>query len=91
MANESSHQNRAALLPFCDLKILVYLHEDGLCLATVFSSSFFTMGGEEDLIGWDACISHALLSSQHPDNDIRHAVLRLWTKKEMLLCVCTYY
>lgn len=74
---------------------MMYLHEDGLRLSAMFPSSLFTMGRKENLIGRDASISHPFLSSQHPDDDVRHAVLRLQGKESISLssgetkhCVC---
>lgn len=35
------------------------------------------MGGEEDLVRGDAAVGDPLLPPQHPDDDVRHAVLGL--------------
>lgn len=59
--------------------LALYLHKDGLGLSAVFATTLFTEVGVQDLIGWNSGISYPLLPSQHPDNHIWHAVLRLMT------------
>jgi hypothetical protein len=54
-----------------------YLQKDGLGFPTVFSRGVPTAGGVQDLVGRDSCISQSFLSTDHPDDDVRHAVLRL--------------
>ena len=56
---------------------VLYLHEDGLDFSTVFATGLFTEVGVEDLVGWDPGKGHTPLFSQHPDDHIWHAALRL--------------
>lgn len=55
----------------------LYLHEYGLGPSTVFATGLFAEVRVQDLVCWNSGISYPLLSSQHPDDHIRHAVLRL--------------
>lgn len=43
----------------------------------MFPAGLFAEVRVEDLVCWNSGISYALLSSQHPDDHIWHAVLRL--------------
>lgn len=43
------------------------------------SAGLLTVRGEEDLVSGDTGVGHPLLTSQHPDDHIRHAVLGLDT------------
>lgn len=54
-----------------------YLHEDGLGPPTILPTGLLAEGGVEDLVGWDPGVGHPLLSSQHPDDHVWHAVLGL--------------
>ncbi len=55
-----------------------YLHKDALRPAAVLADSLLAVGGVENLIGWDSGVGHTFLSSQHPYDNIRHTVLRLY-------------
>lgn len=55
-----------------------YLHKYALGPATVLADGLLAVGGVENLIGWDAGVGHTFLSSQHPYDNIRHTVLRLY-------------
>lgn len=50
----------------------------------MLSTGLLTEGGVENLVGRDAAVGHPLLTTQHPDDHIRHAVLGLNTAK-----ICT--
>lgn len=55
-----------------------YLHKDALHSAAVLADGLLAVGGVENLIGWDSGVGHTFLSSQHPYDNIRHTVLRLY-------------
>lgn len=57
-----------------------YLHKDSLGLPAVLTTCLLTVRWIEHLMGWYASVCYPFLSSQHPDNHIRHAVLSLWKK-----------
>lgn len=43
------------------------------------ATGLLAVRGVEDLVGGDATVGHPLLTTQHPDDDVRHTVLRLHT------------
>lgn len=47
----------------------------------MLSTGLLTEGGVEKLVGRDAAVGHPLLTTQHPDDHIGHAVLGLNTAK----------
>lgn len=56
-----------------------YLQEDGLDLPTVLPRCILPSGGVQHLVCGDACIGQSFLSPDHPDDNVRHTVLRLVT------------
>lgn len=54
-----------------------YLEEDGLELPTVPAAAVGDVSGIEDLVGRDAGEGHSLVPLEHPDDDVREAVLGL--------------
>ena len=58
-------------------RMKAYLQKDGLGFPTVFSGGIPTTGGVQDLVGRDSSVSQSFLSTDHPDDDVRHTVLRL--------------
>lgn len=67
----------------------MYLQIHSLDLATVLSTGLLTVCGIEDLVSWDTTAGHPLLTPQHPDDHIRHAVLGLDTvRKVQYLALC---
>lgn len=71
--------NKTEPILFIFLDACVYLKIDRLHLAAVFTTGLLTVGGKQDLVSRDATVGHPLLTSQHPDDHIRHAVLGLDT------------
>lgn len=67
------------------------LHKDSLSLPAVLATCLLTVGRIEHLIGWDAGVCDSLLSSQHPDNHIRHAVLRLVDTNDLFIHIYYIY
>ena len=55
----------------------IYLHEDGLSVSTELPTGLLAVPGEQHLVGGDSAVGHPLLPSQHPDEHVWHAVLRL--------------
>lgn len=56
-----------------------YLQEDGLDLPTVLPRCILPAGGVQNLMCGNACIGQSFLSPDHPDDNVRHTVLRLVT------------
>lgn len=65
--------------------LVLYLHEDGLGPSTVFAAGLFAEVRVQDLVCWNSGISYTLVSSQHPDDHIWHAILRLSNNKFLLV------
>lgn len=56
-----------------------YLQKDGLDLPTVLPRCILPSGGVQNLMRGNACIGQSFLPPDHPDDNVRHAVLRLVT------------
>lgn len=56
-----------------------YLHKQIHCFPAMFPSCF-KVWWVQKIISGDSVISYSFVSTHHPDNNIRHAVLRLLTK-----------
>lgn len=56
-----------------------YLQKDCLDLPTVLPRCILPSGGVQDLMCGNACIGQSFLSPDHPDDNVRHTVLRLVT------------
>ena len=54
-----------------------HFQEDGLELSTVPAAVAGAPAGEEDFMGGHPLVGHTLITLQHPDDDIRQAVLGL--------------
>lgn len=54
-----------------------YLQKDGLGLPTVLPRCILPSGGVQNLMCGNACVGQSFLSPDHPDDNVRHAVLRL--------------
>lgn len=54
-----------------------HLEEDGLQLPTVPAAAVATTPGKQNLVCWDSLVGHALITLQHPDDDVGQAVLGL--------------
>lgn len=66
----------------------VYLEDDVLSFAAVLSAGLLAVGGVKHLVGGDSSIAHPLLTTQHPNDDIRHAVLGLEKEKTFTTNYC---
>lgn len=58
-----------------------YFQEMGFNLPTVFASLFFRWG-IENVFRWHSCICNSLVAAEHPDEHIRHRILRLSKDEE---------
>lgn len=58
-----------------------YFQEMGFNLPTVLASLFFCWGIEY-VFSWDSCICNSLVVAEHPDEHIRHRILRLLNDEE---------
>jgi hypothetical protein len=63
-----------------------YLQKDGLGFPTVFPRCISTAGGVQNLMCRNSGIGQSFLSSDHPNDNVRHTVLWLgvWVEKKKI-------